>query len=364
MQNNNVMPRTIRLIGLLLGLLALQAGAQTAQTPHYEYGDTTNVIDIGYGVLATPMSVLGEVMSRDRILKNAATQLKMKFIFHPYEKGVDSLQPLLDGKLDGAMPTDVVVLDAIARSDIVLLGYVRQSFSTVVGPRGSSMAELKGKRIGNSLGTSGHSALLQGLTGAGLGEKDVTLVQMNVRDMPEALIAGRIDAFAAWEPTPSTVLRLHPARFTSLHKQISPAYLVISRKMSRENPEAARLLTASLHRAVRWLQKSRANLLAASTWTLAAMHRYTGQTPAMSGEEIAALTRSDLLNIAGAPLIPANEAHVNSALWRTFEFYKASGKLPARMSWSKVQESFDIEHTTQVTSNAKRYHLDEFDYER
>lgn len=350
------------LIALAVSCFAAHAGAQTAAVPQHDFGRTPNVIDIGYGVLATPMSVLGEVMRRDQILARAAKQQQLEFRFHPFEKGVDSLPPLLDGKLDGAMPTDVVALDAIARSEIVLLGYVRQSFSSVVGQRGSSMAELKGKRIGNAQGTSGHSALLQGLAGAGLSEKDVTLVQMNVHDMPDALLSGRIDAFAAWEPTPSTTLRLYPTRFSALHKQISPAYLVVSRQMSRDNPEAARLLLASLHRAVRWLKNNRSHLDTASSWTRVAMFTFTGKPPAVSDREIAALTRSDLLNIAGVPLIPANEGQNNSALWRSFDFFRKAGKLPADLSWATVQSSFDVEHTAHVIANARRYKLDDFDY--
>lgn len=352
-----------QLILLLFSLLALPAGAQTANALRHDFGSTPNVIDIGYGVLATPMSVLGEVMRRDRVLKRAAERQNLEFRFHAFEKGADTLLPLLENKLDSAMPTDVVALDAIARGEIILLGYVRQSFSSVIGPRGMSMTELKGKRIGYAPGTSGHSTLLQGLAGVGLSEKDVVLVQMNVRDMQEALLANRIDAFAAWEPTPSTVLRLYPSRFSALHKQISPAYLVISRKMSHENPEAARLLVASLHRAVRWLQKSRSNLNTASTWTVTAMFRFTGKPPDVSEKDIAALTRTDLLDIAGVPHTPSNEGKANSALWRSFEFFKKLGKLPADLEWAKVQSSFDSEHTPQVIANAKHYKLDEFDYE-
>ena len=348
---------------LALGLITLNAGAETAPASQYDFGTKLSVIDIGYGVLATPMSVLGEVMRRDRILMRAAEQQKIEFRFHPFEKGVDSLPPLLVGQLDGAMPTDVVALEAIGNSDLILLGYVRQSFSTVVGPRGATIADLKGKRIGNAKGTSGHSTLLQGLAGAGLSESDVTLVQMNVRDMTEALTTGKIDAFAAWEPTPSTVLRTYPNRFSSLHKQISPAYLVVSRKLGQDNPEAVRLLAASLHRAVRWMQKSRSNLTTASAWTIEAMFRFTKVRQEITEKEIAALTRADLLDIAGAPLIPANESENNSGLWRTFQFFKKSGKLPADLSWQKVQSSFDREHTPAVIANAKRYKLDEFDYE-
>lgn len=339
------------------------AAAGAAEAPKkYEYGTSAKVIDIGYGVLATPMSVIGEVLRRDRILRGGAEKAGLEMRFHAFEKGLDTLPALVDGRLDASMPTDVVALDAIARTDVVLAGYVRQSFSTVVGPKTWRIADLKGKRVGNAAGTSGHNALLQGLDGAGLSEADLTLVQMNVRDMPEALLAGRIDAFAAFEPTPSSMLKNHGERFAALHRQISPAYFVLTRRLTTTQPEAARLLVAALHRAVRWLHRSRDNVTRASRWTLSAMRDFTGREPTTSEREVIQLTRSDLLDIAGAPRIPVNEAEPGSALWRSFEFFRRSGKLPAGLGWPKVQAAFDRELTAEILQNARRYRIDEFDY--
>lgn len=330
--------------------------------PNYEFGTHERIIDIGYGVFATPMSVLGEVMRRDRILQQQAESASLEFRWHPYEKGVDSLKDIVAGKLDASMPTDVVAISAVAQTDVMLVGYVRQSFATVVGPKSWRMVDLRGKRIGNAAGTSGHNALLHGLDSAGLTESDVTLVQMNVSDMPSALLAGRIDAFSAFEPTPSSVLRQHPIRFGALHKQISPAYFILQRSLSIRNPEGARLLVASLHRAVRWLGRGRDNLTHASQWTLTAMREFSGREPTISEGEIIRFTRQDLLEIAGAPRIPANESESGSALSRNFEFFKKSGMLPAQLSWAKIQSSIDRNIAGQVLKDSRRYRLDEFDY--
>lgn len=335
----------------------------TAREDVHDFGTTPQVIDIGYGVLATPMSVIGEVMRRDRVLHEGGRRIGVEFRFHAFEKGVDTLPHLLEERLDASMPTDVVVLELIARSEIVLLGYVRQSFSSVIGPKALTMAGLKGKRIGNSRGTSGHSTLMQGLASAGLGEDDVVLVQMMVRDMPEALFAGRIDAFAAWEPTPSSTLKKFPGRYKALHRQISPAYFALSKKVADAQPEAARLLVASLHRAVRWLSGNRSHLAKASSLTLDAMRGFTGTPPDLRETDIVALTRSDLLDIAGAPLVPAGDAERGGGLWRSYDFLLKSGQLPNRLKWDKVKASVDRQLTAQVLGQPKRFRLDEFDYE-
>lgn len=345
------------------GCVVLLFAIGLAQAEEDRFGRLPQIIDIGYGVLATPMSVLGEVMRRDLVLRQSGADMGLEFRFHVFEKGMDSLQPLLDGRLDAAMPTDTVALDAIAKADIRLIGYVRQSFSAVVGPRNATMATLRGKRIGNAPGTSGHNTLMQGLAGVGLNENDVVLVTMNVRDMADALLSQTIDAFAAFEPTPSSVLKQHPSRFAALHRQISPAYFVVTRHLMQVQPEAATLLAASLHRSVRWMNRSRSHLQQASQWTLAAMRNFTGREPNLSEKDIAALTRSDLLDIAGAPQIPARESLPDSPLGRTFGFLMKNKKLGEEMTWKRVQDSIDHHLGGAVLANAKAYRLDEFSFD-
>jgi hypothetical protein len=81
------------LIGLaLLGPLPASAGERPYYAD-YPFGTTANVIDIGYGVLATPMSVIGEVLRRDHILQQAGREIGVEFRFHAFEKGVDTLPP-------------------------------------------------------------------------------------------------------------------------------------------------------------------------------------------------------------------------------------------------------------------------------
>lgn len=347
---------------LLGGLATWGLGIAGAARALEDFGREPNIIDIGYGIMATPMSVLGETLRRDGVLRAAAAARGLEFRFHRFEKGVDTLEPLLAGQLDASMPTDVVVLEALAKTDLILLGNVRRSFSSVVSGRGISMTAMAGRHIGYAPGTSGHNALLQGLAAVGLSERDVVLTPMGVREMPEALLAGRIAAFAAWEPTPSGFLRKYPGRYAAIYRQISPAYLVARRELSERQPEAARLLVAALHRAVRWLARSRGHLERASQWTLAEMRAYSGGEPDIDAQGIVALTRSDLLDMAGMPLIPARESERTSVLGRTFDFYQKSGRLPAAMAWQRVADSIDTAINRHVLAGADRYRINQFDY--
>ncbi len=65
---------------------------------------------------------------------------------------------------------------------------------------GATLQDLKGKRIGATVGSSSHYHLLQALQQAGLSQSDVTVVNLSPANMPAAYSAGQIDAAMTWEP--------------------------------------------------------------------------------------------------------------------------------------------------------------------
>ncbi|KQO91158.1 NrtA/SsuA/CpmA family ABC transporter substrate-binding protein [Methylobacterium sp. Leaf91] len=64
----------------------------------------------------------------------------------------------------------------------------------------SSLPDLKGKRIGVSIGSTSHYHLLKALEKANLKTADVTPVNLSPANMPPAYAAGQIDAAFTWEP--------------------------------------------------------------------------------------------------------------------------------------------------------------------
>lgn len=77
-------------------------------------------------------------------------------------------------------------------------------------------ADLKGKTVGVSTGTSSEIILGLVLRDAGLTEDDITKVEMDVSGMTTALISGQIDAAATWSPNTVT-----------LEEQLGDDYLVL-----------------------------------------------------------------------------------------------------------------------------------------
>lgn len=107
----------------------------------------------------------------------------------------------LAGKAQFATTTDSVVGLAGANGvpSVVVAEFTRLSRGMVVAARNDrvrSPAELKGKRVATTLGSSGHYFLSRYLSLYGLGLKDVTLVNLRGPDAVTAVVKGDIDAFA------------------------------------------------------------------------------------------------------------------------------------------------------------------------
>ena len=69
----------------------------------------------------------------------------------------------------------------------------------------SSIADLKGKTIGVSSGTSAEIILNLALASAGLTQDDVTLTEMDANGMVAAMVSGGVDACATWSPSTMTI---------------------------------------------------------------------------------------------------------------------------------------------------------------
>lgn len=69
----------------------------------------------------------------------------------------------------------------------------------------NTIADLKGKTIGTSLGTSSEIILNLALAAAGLKQTDVKVVQMDPSAAVTAMVTGKIDAAAIWSPSTITV---------------------------------------------------------------------------------------------------------------------------------------------------------------
>jgi ABC-type nitrate/sulfonate/bicarbonate transport system substrate-binding protein len=350
-----------RIIFFLSLLILMVVPCQAASAPK-QTGSSLTRLTFAWFPSAVPISVLGETMQRDRILKKNLARQGFQLTFKPFAKGND-VQPLIrEGRITGVSFADMPAIEAASTSDMLILGFVKQSYSAVVAAQGTRISDLRGKRIGNAHGSTSHYALLQALASTGLSEKDVTLVPMETSQMLNALESGTIDAFAAWEPTPAAALKKHPGRFARISRQTSNAFFLLSGSLTRSNPATAREITAALVRAINWLKKDNTNLLAASRWAQVGAEAFSGKPSGFDINDIAHITQTDLLDVAGAPAIPQNLIRSGSLLFKEFDFLKQLGKLPANASRQRLEQSFTSNLLQEVLSKSARYGLNRFDY--
>lgn len=319
------------------------------------------VITFAYFPMAVPVVVLGETLKRDMILQKALKHEGVSIAFKTFAKGNDVLPLIRKGQIDAVMFADFPSIEAATTGDMLIVGMVKRSFSSVVAPQGTRVEQLRKMRVGNAHGSTSHYALLQALGSVGLSEKMITLVPLEVNQMADALASGTIDAFAAWEPTPTASFKKYPGRFASIYRHISNSYFLISGRLAGEHPAAADALTAAVARSVRWM-KTGGNLDIASGWALVAMKDFTGNPPSLSLADIAAITRNDLLDVSGAPLLSAVEADKHTPFLKEFEFLKKVGEIPAGAKSEKLRSSFIDDLLPRLMKNPARYQLNTFEY--
>ncbi len=330
------------------------ASAKTAQN---------NEVTIAYQPFASPGGIVLETVKRDRLLKQALSARGVTMRFMPVFKGSDVMAALKKGEIQFTTVGDMATLEIATTISIQVIGQMKQNYSTVVGLRGQTARELKGKRIATVFASSGHFALLKTLASVGLTEKDIRLVTMEVNEMPDALREGRIDAFAAWEPIPTLAISRHPDLFGVIGRQASLAYLVVLRRYAEQEPAVTHQLVAALVRSMTWLKQER-NLTQAAGWNLAGMTALTGKPPQTTVDEIRRTAAADLAAINYSPriskLVSTNSA---STLREEFGFLASIGRLPKDARWEQVHTIFNRNLVDQVVRNNQKYALKRYDYD-
>ncbi|MDR3165107.1 MAG: NrtA/SsuA/CpmA family ABC transporter substrate-binding protein [Synergistaceae bacterium] len=126
--------------------------------------------------------------------------------FQQFSYGPPIIEGLAADSLDfgevGDMPIVTAVANGIEIQSIYKTG-VNPDSNTLLVPVNStitSVSELKGKKVGASIGSSGHHYLVLLLAEAGLSVEDVEIVNLGANDLGAALAADEIEAGSTWEP--------------------------------------------------------------------------------------------------------------------------------------------------------------------
>jgi NitT/TauT family transport system substrate-binding protein len=179
--------------GLLLLLAALAVGCE--QPPEAELR-----LRVGYPDI--PSTLLLYVAQDQRLFD--AEHLRVESTVYP--TGREALAAAIAGEQDAAVVYSTpLVLAAMHGEDLVVLSTLHRSdglTGLAVNPQTGirTAADLRGKRIGVTPGTSSQLALDVVLTESGLEPADVRAVPGQPKELMAALEAGALDAASLWVP--------------------------------------------------------------------------------------------------------------------------------------------------------------------
>jgi NitT/TauT family transport system substrate-binding protein len=349
-------------LAVLTVLGSLLPGLVRAQEYFDSYGlsPASAAVDIGVQPLGYPSGVISAVMQRDGILKKALAANKQPLKTHAFRRGADMIPLLADHRLEAGLLGDMPTLLTASTGAVWVVGLVKQTSTAIVAKGATQTASLAGKRIGFVETSSAHLTLMQGLSAAGLSESQVTLIPVNVGDMPDALERGDIDAFAAWEPAPTIALAKSNRNHT-VFRGLTSDYFVITQAFAKRSPEGARHVVASLLRAIEWMRLSQANLQQAAQWAMADTTAFAGKSGPLSVSQIANITRREILDVPSAPTILSVAG--NPPLKSEFLFLTALKKLPVDGTWENVATAFTYDGLARVLAEPRVYQVRSFAYE-
>ncbi|WP_343732899.1 NrtA/SsuA/CpmA family ABC transporter substrate-binding protein [Duganella sp.] len=215
-------------------------------------------------VIATNTDYLGAcpvVAARDQGYFRAQ-QLHVQL--QPHSSGKQALGAMLSRQADMATVADIpIAFAALSGTPVQVFGTIFRTSQDhgVVARRDHGIrqaADLKGKLIGVTLGTSGHFALEVFLNRLHLDTDDVQLRNYPPDRLMPALLAGEVDAVSAWEPflglaeqrLGATALRFSGQDiYESIYNMVAPsAYL-------RQHPQTAVRLLRALEQGERYCRE-------------------------------------------------------------------------------------------------------------
>ncbi len=247
--------------------LKLSAGAASAAALSPQARAEAGVKEIRIGYQKTGVLV---ITRQQAILekKFAARQVGIKWI--EFTSGPPLLEAMTTGSVDlGSVGDTPPIFAQAANANIV---YVAGSRITngqgILVPANSgiqSIADLKGKRIGFTKGSSAHNVVISTLEKAGLTYADITPVYLTPPDAVPAFARGSIEAWAVWDPYFAIGEKRQNGRILVNAHEVAKtnSFYLANRTFANAHVRETREVIDGLAEAARWAENNRADVAAA-----------------------------------------------------------------------------------------------------
>ncbi|UPG73273.1 aliphatic sulfonate ABC transporter substrate-binding protein [Roseomonas gilardii subsp. gilardii] len=239
------------------GLAALPRHAQAAPPAGFHIGYQK----IGLLVVARQQHLIEQRLAEPRI----------PVTWSEFAAGPPLLEALNAGSIDFGYTGDAPPI--FAQSAGAELVYVAATPPTRLGEaiivRESSpirsLAELKGRRVGFTRGSSSHNLTVAALEKAGLAYGDITPVLLPPADAAAAFGRGDIDAWTIWDPFLALAQAREPVRILASAADVAPAhsFLLARRAFAEAYPQVIVQALEGLKQAAAWAEANRGQVAAA-----------------------------------------------------------------------------------------------------
>ncbi len=187
---------TLLALGAALSAVTLLAACGGGSSSASGSGGGTTKVTFGYIGDFNGSSLLA-VADQEGLWKKHHLDVSTKV----FTNGPLQIQALGTGDLDfGYIGPGAMWLPASGKAKVVALNTLGNADRVIAQAGITSLADLKGKKIGVPAGTSGDMILTLGLESVGLTKKDVSIVPMDPATIVTAFASKKIDAAGIWYP--------------------------------------------------------------------------------------------------------------------------------------------------------------------
>lgn len=201
------------------------------------------------------------VARQQQLIEKALEARGIQVNWVEFQAGPPLLEALNVGSIDfGYTGDSPPIFSQAAGGNLVYVGAIPSKGvgSAIVVPKDStirSLADLKGKTVGFTKGSSAHNVIIAALEKAGLTYEDITPAYLSPADAGAAFASGAIDAWSIWDPFYANVEKTQGARVLADGVEIlgiTNGFFLANGTFAKEHPDVVKAAVGAVTEAGEW----------------------------------------------------------------------------------------------------------------